>query len=418
MPAGVFAHRSFALFAPARLLAELASQMQSVAIGWQVYALTGRPIDLAWVGLAQFVPVAALSLWAGQVADRVERRRILLVCDLISALLSLALCWLARSSAPHPLVAIYASLVGVGVARAFAGPAGQAIVPSLVPAEDFAHAVAWSSSFWQAAVIVGPMVGGVVYAATGRASPVYALAAGCSVAAALLLAAMRRIAVSASPDSDRSLWAGVRYVWRNSVILGATSLDLFAVLLGGATALLPIFARDILHLGPWALGTLRSAPAVGAATMALVLARFPIARAAGKKMFLCVALFGVATLLFGLSRWFWLSLLALVVAGAADMVSVVVRASLVQLATPEAMRGRVSAVSAVFIGASSELGELESGLTAQWLGPVTSVVVGGVGTLVVVALWMWRFPRLRDVDALVSASERADHQGHPAQDLE
>jgi MFS family permease len=400
-----FAHREFRLFQGARLFAILGSQIQSVAIGWQIYAITGRPLDLAWVGLAQFAPAVCLSLVTGHVADRFERRRILVVCYAAMALLSVVLFAFTRSDATN-LAPIYAVLVGVGVARAFQGPASQSLLPSLVPVAHFSNAVAWSSSLWQAAMVLGPTLGGVAYAAFGGASRVYALAAGCSMGACALVATMRPMAPPSrrEPITRASLFAGVRYVWTNQIVLGAISLDLFAVLLGGATALLPVYARDILHLGPWALGILRGAPAAGAAVTGVVLALRPIEKRAGAKMFACVAVFGVATVVFGFSRSFALSLVALVLVGASDMVSVYVRSALVQLATPDAMRGRVSAVNMVFIGASNELGEFESGLTAQWFGAVASVVLGGVGTLLVVALWAWRFPKLRRVDELHDAS--------------
>jgi len=395
-----FTHREFNLFQGARLLAVLGTQMQSVAIGWQVYALTKRPMDLAWVGLAQFVPAAFLSIFTGHVADRFERRRIMMTCYAAMTGLMLALAALAHAGAG--VAPIYAVLVGAGIARAFLGPASQSLVPTLVPPEHFANAVTWSSSFWQGAMVVGPTLGGVAYAAFGGAERVYMLAACAMLGAFALLACMRRIAVPAKkePTSTRTLLAGVRYVRDNQVILGAIALDLFAVLLGGATALLPIYARDILHSGPWALGALRSAPALGAAVTGVALALRPIERRAGAKMLACVAVFGAGTIVFGLSRNFALSLAALAVVGAADMVSVVVRSALVQLATPDAMRGRVSAVNMVFIGASNELGEFESGLTAQLFGTVQSVVIGGIGTLFVVGLWLWRFPKLRAVDRL------------------
>ncbi len=275
-------------------------------------------------------------------------------------------------------------------------------MPTLVPVEHFGNAVAWSSSSWQIATVVGPTLGGVLYAASNGAGGVYATASACSVVAFALIAAMRAVA-AAAPSARASIFAGVQYVRSNPIVLGAISLDLFAVLLGGATALLPVYARDILHLGPWALGALRSAPAAGAALTGVLLALRPIERGAGLKMFAGVAAFGVATIVFGLSRSFGLSLAALAIIGASDMVSVFVRSALVQLATPDAMRGRVSAVNMVFIGASNELGEFESGVTAQWLGPVGSVVVGGVGTLVVVAVWMWGFPELRRINRLDDA---------------
>jgi MFS family permease len=396
-----FGHRPFNLFQAARLLASFATQMQSVAVGWQVYAMTGRAIDLAWVGLAQFFPPLLLSLYAGHVADRVERRRILMICQACGASLSLALLTIARTHGTGT-APIYAVLVGIGVVRAFQGPANQSLLPLLVPVDVFPNAVTWNSSFWQASMIVGPSLGGILYGAGGPAL-VYAAAAACFLGATILLALMPTLAprTRAEPPTRASLFAGVRYVWDNPMVLGAISLDLFAVLLGGATALLPIFARDVLQLGPWALGALRSAPAVGAALTGILLALRPIERGAGAKMLACVAVFGVGTVVFGLSRSFPLSLAALAIVGASDMVSVVVRSSLVQLATPDSMRGRVSAVNMVFIGASNELGEFESGLTAQWFGAVPSVVLGGIGTLVVVAIWVWRFPALRKVDSLV-----------------
>jgi MFS family permease len=395
-----FTHREFNLFQGARLLAVLGTQIQSVAIGWQVYALTKRPMDLAWVGLAQFVPAACLSIVTGHVADRVERPRIMMTCYAAMTGLMIALAAFAHVGAG--VGPIYVVLVGTGIARAFLGPASQSLMPLLVPTEHFANAVTWSSSFWQGAMVVGPTLGGVAYAAFGGAERVYLLAAGAMLAAFVLLACMRRVAVpaKAEPTTMRTLLAGVRYVRDNQVILGAIALDLFAVLLGGATALLPIYARDILHSGPWALGALRSAPALGAAVTGVALALRPIERRAGAKMLACVAVFGAATIVFGLSRSFALSLVALAVVGASDMVSVVVRSALVQLATPDAMRGRVSAVNMVFIGASNELGEFESGLTAQLFGTVQSVVLGGIGTILVVALWVWRFPELRSVNRL------------------
>jgi hypothetical protein len=396
-----FEHRDFSRFQGARVLSVLGVQMQNVAIGWQIYAITGRPMDLAWVGLSQFLPAACLSLAAGHVADRFDRRAVLIACHAAAAALSAVLWALARHGGTG-VAPIYAVLGGIGTARAFAGPAGQSIVPTLVPVEDFGNAVAWGSSLWQAATVIGPTIGGIAFAVTGRAETVYALAACGSAGALALIAAMKPTAGVRTPEPAtlRSLFAGVRYVAGNQLVLGSISLDLFAVLLGGATALLPVYARDVLHLGPWALGVLRSAPAIGGAGMGIALALRPIKRRAGTKMLACVALFGVATVVFAISRNFFLSLAALVVVGAADMVSVFVRSALVQLATPDAMRGRVSAVNMVFVGASNELGEFESGLTAQWLGVVPSVVLGGIGTVAVVAIWAWRFPALRRIDGL------------------
>ncbi len=402
--AAAFQYRDFKLFQAARLMSILGMQMQSVAIGWQIYSMTGRPMSLAWVGLAQFFPAVGLTLVTGHTADRVERRKILLVCHVAMALLSGALFWTMRTGTDRAS-AIYVVLVGVGVARAFLGPANQSILPTLVPTEHFGNAVAWGSSFWQVAMVLGPTAGGLLYAALGGAAGVYGIAAACSLGACALVALMetREAPAARSPVTRSSVLAGVRYVVSNPIVFGAICLDLFAVLLGGATALLPVYARDILHLGPWALGALRSAPAAGAAVTAFALAFRPIERAAGAKMFAGVAVFGAATIAFGLSRSFAVSLVALVVIGASDMVSVFVRSALVQLATPDAMRGRVSAVNMVFIGASNELGEFESGLTAQWLGAVSAVVLGGVGTLVVVAICAWRFPSLRRVNQLKDA---------------
>jgi MFS family permease len=400
-----FAHRDFNLFQAARVLATIGMQMQSVTVGWQIYATTRRPIDLAWVGLAQFLPAVCLSLVTGHVADRIDRRRILLGCYGTLSILAVALFLLARTGGAH-VTAVYFVLAGVGVARAFMGPASQSLLPSLVSLDHFPNAVAWSSSFWQMAMILGPTAGGFAYAAFGGAARVYLVASVFMLGPFVLVASMRPIAprTRREPTSLRSLFAGVRYVRDNQILLGAISLDLFAVLLGGATALLPVYAQDILHLGPWALGILRSAPAAGAAVTAVTLALRPIERRAGAKMFAGVALFGVATIVFGASGSFALSLVALLAVGAADMVSVYVRSALVQLATPDEMRGRVSAVNMVFVGASNELGEFESGLTAQWFGAVPSVVLGGIGTLAIVALWAWRFPKLRGVDRLRDAS--------------
>jgi MFS family permease len=405
-----FRHRDFRLFLGARFASVVGMQMQSVAIGWQVYSITGRPMSLAWVGLAQFFPVAGLSLLAGQVADRFPRRKILMVCQGAMAALSAALFLVAHAGVTH-VAPIYAVLVGIGVARAFLGPANQSILPSLVPVQDFGNAVAWGSSSWQVATVLGPTLGGVLYAAFGGAAGVYSAASCCGLGALALITGMSGRPAAASrlrsAGSRSSILDGVRYVRSNPIVLGAISLDLFAVLLGGATALLPVYARDILHLGPWALGALRSAPAAGAAVTAIVLALRPIERRAGAKMFAGVAAFGAATIVFGVSRSFVVSLIALIVLGASDMVSVFVRSALVQLATPDAMRGRVSAVNMVFIGASNELGEFESGLTAAWLGTVPSVVLGGLGTLAVVALWMWAFPPLRRIDRLDDATRAA-----------
>lgn len=393
--------RDFRLFQGARFLSIVGIQMESVAIGWQVYAITNDPLSLGNVGLAQFVPMFFLSVLGGQAADRFDRRKILLITHTLHGLSALALLWITLSGITD-VRAIYAVLVVFGAGRAFSSPASQALTPLLVPKENFPNAVTWSSSVWQVATIVGPALGGFLYAITGDGKVVYGSAAACAFAAfsfvlALTIRPGRR---ESSKLSFGAVVAGFKYVWRSKLLLGSISLDLFAVLLGGAVALLPIFARDILHVGPWGLGLLRSAPSMGAAGMAVYLAYRPLKRKAGHKLFYCVAIFGLATIVFGLSKTFWLSLAALFILGAADMVSVVLRLTLEQLATPDPMRGRVSAVNLMFIGASNELGEWESGVTAKLFGPVNAVLFGGVGTLFVVALWAVLFPQLRRVDRI------------------
>ncbi len=392
--------RDLPLFLAARFAASIGIQMQAVAVGWQVYDLTERPLYLGLVGLAQFVPLAGFSLLAGDAADRFDRRLILLGSHVLTTACSLALVFLSLAEAPPPW-AFWAVLLVFGASRAFSRPAGQALLPQLVSESRLARAIAANSSLWQIAMIAGPALSGIVYAAGGAAS-VYGATAVLSALAFGFDAAMRiRLGrMEAGSASWERLLAGVHFVRRERVMLGAISLDLFAVLLGGAVALLPIFARDILKVGPWGLGFLRAAPAAGAALMAVWLARNPIERRVGRKMFVAVAVFGVATIVFGLSKSFPLSLAALVLLGGADMVSVVIRQTLVQLSTPAEMRGRVSAVNVVFIGASNELGEFESGLTAALFGTVPAVVIGGAGTLGVVALWNRMFPELRDADRL------------------
>ena len=397
-----FRYRDFNLFQTSRALSIVASQMLSVAVGWQMFKLTGRPIDLGLTGLVQFVPAAVLSLFAGDVVDRRPRRVIIQATNVLFVACALWLVYVARHR-ELGTGAIYAALFVYGVGRAFSGPANQAILPDIVPVEHYPRAVAWSETLWQGAGIAGPAIGGLLFSATHRAGPVFAVAAALWVLAALLMFATNvrsTHVVSRERGTDR-LFAGLRFVWTNKLVLGAISLDLFAVLLGGAVALLPIFAGRYLHTDAWGLGLLRAAPGVGAALMAIWIAHRPIARRAGHTLLTCVALFGVATIVFGLSRKFALSFLALVVVGATDMVSVVVRHTLVQLGTPNEMRGRVSAVNSVFIGASNQLGEFESGVTAQWLGARAATVVGGIGTIAVVLVWSWLFPRLRKVDRLL-----------------
>ena len=389
----VLRNRDFVLFLAARLLATLAVQMQTVAVGWQVYEVTRDPLDLGLVGLSQFLPFVLLILPAGHLADARDRRRILAVCfalECACALLLLVLAVRGLDSA-RP---VFAVMVLFGVARAFAMPTGQALLPNLVPRAQFGTAVALNSSTWQVATIVGPALGGFVYLL--GAETVYAVVAVLLAVASLMVLLVRRGGVDASRSTDAAGWqsllSGLRFVRSRRLVLGAISLDLFAVLFGGATALLPVYAADVLHVGPSGLGWLRTAPGVGAALCGAALGVLPITRRVGRWMFGGVVAYGIATVIFGLSSSFALSLAALVVMGAGDMVSVYIRHLLVQLETPDEIRGRVSAVNAVFIGASNELGEFESGVTAAWFGTVPAVVIGGLATLAVAGTWARRFP--------------------------
>jgi MFS family permease len=397
-----FRYPGFRFYLTARFLAAASSEMQAVAVGWQIYSLTGRPLDLGLVGLAQFLPGFVLFLLAGHTADHFPRRRILECCYAAfgtCSLMLLALTFRGLSSA-YP---IYAVLLANGVVRAFNGPASQALLPQIVSAEHFPNAVAWGSSVFQSAQVLGPMIGGFVYGIAASPVPVYASAA-VAYAIALLLLSMVEVRGTQRPRGVASIefvLEGLRYIWKNKVVLGAISLDLFAVLLGGAVALLPVYAREILRIGAFGLGVLRAGPGIGAVLMAVVLAHYPLGRRAGATMLWCVAGFGVFTIVFGLSRNVALSMAALIAVGACDMVSVILRHTLVQLRTPDEMRGRVSAVNMVFIGASNEVGQFESGVTGQWFGAVPAVLIGGIGTIVVVALWSRWFPDLRRVDALV-----------------
>ena len=402
-PASALRFRDFRLFQTAKLLSTLAMQMQGVAVGWQVYAITGQALHLGYVGLVQFLPALVMSLMTGHVADRFDRRYVVVVCHTLLLGCTALLYAFAQSEEPS-VGSIYVVLALVGAARAFLGPASSALMPNLVPTEVFPNAVAWSSSTWQIAVIAGPALGGFLYS-LGSARQVYAVSLVLEVIAVSVVALIRTRAERGERKGATvaELLAGLRFVFRKPVILGAISLDLFAVLFGGAVALLPIYARDILHTGPAGLGWLRSAPAMGALAVGLLLTRRPLHHRAGHAMFFCVALFGVAQIVFGLSTSFAVSLAALIVSGAADMVSVYVRQSLVQLGTPDAMRGRVAAVNLVFIGASNEFGEFESGVTAAWLGVVPAVVTGGVCTCIVVMLWLVLFPALRKINTLTAA---------------
>jgi len=385
----------------ARFLSIVSSEMISVAVGWQIYALTHRPLDLGLVGLAQFAPGVLLFLVSGHTADRHSRQAILRTCYGAFALCAAALLALTFRglSTAWP---IYAVLLANGAVRAFNGPAGQAFLPQLVKPEHFPNAVTWSSSFFQTATILGPMAGGLIYGFGGSAVPVYACATVAYCIALLLLSSIH-VDIAARKNMDEPvgmILEGLRYIWRNKLILGCMSLDLFAVLLGGAVALLPVYAREILHTGPYGLGVLRAAPGVGAVAVAILLAHYPLRRKAGLSMLYCICGFGVFTIVFGLSRSIALSLIALMLTGGFDMVSVIVRSTLVQLTTPDEMRGRVSAVNMLFIGASNEVGQFESGITAQWFGAVPAVVLGGAGTIAIVLAWNWLFPSLRQVDRL------------------
>jgi MFS family permease len=389
---------SFALYLASRVPTMLAVQIQTVAVGAQVYGLTHDPLDLGLVGLSQFLPFLVCVLPAGQLADRVDRRLILAACLLLELVCSIALVIFSVRGLTSAWP-IFAVMVPFGIARAVMSPAAQAVLPNLVAREQFASAVALNSSLWQFTTIVGPAVGGYVYAGLGP-SMAYAMTAVMMAAGLWAVLAMRTPPQTRSDRGAtlRSVGEGLAFVWRRRPVLGAISLDLFAVLFGGAVALLPAYATDVLHVGPQGLGWLRAAPGMGAALMGAWLTIRPIRQRAGFAMFAGVAIFGLATIVFGLSRSFIVSMCALAVLGAADMVSVFVRHLLVQLETPDEMRGRVGAVSSMFIGASNELGEFESGLTAAWWGLVPAVVVGGAMTLMVVVIWVALFPQLRKLD--------------------
>lgn len=406
-----FQYPNFRYYMTARFLVTASSEMQGVAVAWQVYGLTGRALDLGLVGLAQFLPGVLLFLVAGQTADRVPRQRILQSCYGAFSLVSFLLLGLSLHGLTGHGVAsalpIYAALLLNGVVRAFNGPASQAFLPLMVPEEHFPNAVAWGSSIFQGAMILGPVAGGLLYGFTGSPTTVYASAAAAYLMGLVLISAIR-VKPAQRPRGAAGLGVvleGLRYIWREKLVLGAISLDLFAVLLGGAVALLPIYARDILKVGAEGLGILRSGPGIGAVSMAIVVAHWPLKRHAGAAMLWCVAGFGIFTVVFGLSRNIALSMGALILVGACDMVSVIVRHTMVQLATPDGMRGRVSAVNMIFIGASNEVGQFESGLTAQWFGTVPAVVIGGIGTMVVVAVWARLFPALRQVNELTPATK-------------
>jgi MFS family permease len=394
-----FRHRDFTLYWFSSLLAQVAAQMQMVAIGWQLYDITRSPLDLGLVGLAEFLPAPFLVLLTGHVADRFDRRHVVQLGYALQMACALLLLHLTLTGLSQPWPIFGLAFLG-GIAKAFNAPANRAMLPNLVPAGDLANAVTWRSLAIQGAFVGGPALGGLLYAVAPGV--VYGVAAVLLLLSMLIMLPMRRRVAERSTESAgwQSVLGGILLIWRKPVLLGVISLDLFAVLFGGAVALLPIYARDILMIGPEGLGLLRSAPAVGAVVVALILTRWPVTRRAGRTMFLAVGLFGLFTVLFGLSTNFWLSLAALALLGAADLISVIVRATLVPLATPDSMRGRVTAVEMVFIGASNELGAFRAGVAAALMGTVAAVVSGGIATLIVVALWIRLFPELYRVERL------------------
>jgi MFS family permease len=400
----VFREPSYARFWLARICSTVSFQMTAVAVGWQVYALTHSTFALGMVGLAQFLPMLLLTLVVGHVADRFNRKTIISICQVVEGS---TLAILAVSSYLHRLhpAGIFCAVAAIGAARAFESPSTQALVPGLVEDSKVPQAIAWSSSANQTASIVGPALGGLLYAfgahvPYGSCACLYGLAA---VLSSTIVTKWR--AVRNGPVTTKSIFSGIHYIREKRNILGAISLDLFVVLLGGATALLPAYAHDILHTGPWGLGLLRLAPALGALSISIFLAHHPIRKHAGGRMFVAVVVFGVATIAFALSRNVLLSMGILCVLGAADVTSVVVRSSLVQMETPDEMRGRVSAVNSLFIGTSNQLGEFESGVTASWFGVIPATIIGGVGSIVIALIWMGLFPGLRQLESVAGPAE-------------
>lgn len=400
-----FRHRSYSMFFAARFLAAFATQIISVAVGWQMYDVTKSTFYLGVIGLVQFLPSLLLILVTGSVTDRYNRRAIVSICLTVSALCAAALLFLTVSGTFAPLP-VFVVLTVFGIERAFMGPAVQSLAPNLVPEKDLANSFAWNASSWQTASIVGPVAGGLLYGLGPTVA--YSVALLFMVCGALLVFLIPKPAQrkAGEPTSWSYILAGFGFISREKVVLGAISLDLFAVLLGGAVALMPVFASDILELGPLGLGMLRAAPGVGAIAMAIYLATFPIRHDSGTKMFIGVAVFGLGTLVFGLSETAWLSIVALAIMGAGDMISVYVRETLIALWTPDEVRGRVNAVNSVFVGASNELGEFRAGMMAHFISTVPAVVVGGIGTLAVSVIWALTFPQLRKIDTL-EAPDRA-----------
>lgn len=399
-PRAAFLHRDFRFYLSARFLALVSHQMLNVAVGQWVWERTHNPLYLGYIGLALFIPKIAFTLFAGHAADRYDRRNVILVCRILQLVATLGLILITRQNWVT-LSGLYGLLFFMGTANAFDGPASQSIVPQLVPTHHFTNAVKWNSSTFQMAFILGPALGGWIYGLSGPLT-VYGVIALMRLGSVLFVGRMQKRPRNADPEiiSWKNLMAGIHYVLKTRIILGPISLDLFAVLLGGVLALLPIYANEILKVGVSGLGMLRAAPAFGAALVAIAMAYLPPLKKAGPTLLYCVGIFGVSTLLFGISKNFIFSLACLFVLGAADMISVVIRGVIVQMKTPDSMRGRVSAVNLIFIGASNELGEFESGLTASWFGTIPAVVIGGAGTLVVTLVWAWLFPEIRKLKQL------------------
>lgn len=394
-----FRHIAYTYFFFARFLTGFATQIVSVSVGWQMYDHTGNPVYLGLIGLVQFLPSLLLILVTGTVADRYNRRRVAAVCIFVGMLCTAALLFLTVTGTFAPLP-VFLILAVFGVERAFMTPAMQSLAPNLIPPRDLSNAVTWNSMSWDAAAVLGPVAGGLLYGVGAGVSYTVAvvfLTAG-SILTFLIPKPQQRVAHQSK--SMNEILAGFRFIWSEKVVLGAVSLDLFAVLLGGAVALMPVYARDILTLGPWGLGLLRAAPSFGAIAMGLFLATYPIRHRAGLYMFAGVAMFGVGTLVFGISHTPWLSIVALALMGASDLISVYVRETLITLWTPDHVRGRVNAVNMVFVGASNELGEFRAGTMAHYFGAVSAVVIGGIGTLAVAGLWAAGFPQLRRIDSL------------------
>jgi MFS family permease len=410
-----FAYRDFRRYQLARVMVIMGAEAQAVAVAWQVYEITHRAIDLGYTGLVLFLPGLLFLLPAGHVADRYDRRQVILVCYALQILCTLTLLIFALRGL-HRVAPIFVVLFLIGCGRAFSGPASSALLPHLVSTEHFVNAITWGATVFQIANIAGPAIGGLLYTLPiqggfyrGRlyGAPIvflFTLVTGISFVFLIGSLHVRPGRMEHRAISADVILAGFRYVWKSRLLLGSISLDLFVVLLGGATALLPIFAHDLLHTGPQGLGALRSAPALGALAVSIWLTFRPVLRRPGVLMFMGVAIYGVATIVFGLSRSLPLSMAALMVVGASDMVSVVIRSSMLQLATPASMRGRVSAVNSLFVGASNELGEFESGVTAQWWGAVRAVVAGGLGALAITGIWSALFPGLRDIAQLTEDS--------------